>query len=262
MRRLLLLITVASGCNTPSYLFETRPLETLQDPMAMGQGGFLADTDLYIIPVRRPTMDEQTLRTEEQTALGLMQPIPWVGLRDFDIEVQYSLKNLENGKVTATLAVNGGSEFGDFLPDNYVDMTAKLEDQTPPPSLLGGTPIELAANETQTGVFREDQVGEASQDLEAIIRYPAPAGPIGTAFQVLLRNSSASRIGLEGIPAQNVMPAMVRYQLTLTASGHVVCDYSVRVRDHASKLAHPTDPDLFVDTAAVIAPPVNPLPPP
>ncbi len=224
----------------------------------MGGGAYLSDTLLYVIPVREPTMDEQTALVNEQTALGLQQPIPWAGTRDFDIEIQYSIKNLDNNKVQAIFTVNGGSEFGDFLPANYVDPTVRVQDRTPPPSLLGGTPIDLAANETKSGVFREDQVGESTLDLEAIIRYPVAAGPIATAFQVLLRNSTASRTGLDAIPEGDVIPAWVRYQMTLSATGHVVLDYAVRVRDHSNKLARPTDTPLYVDTAATLLPPVVP----
>jgi hypothetical protein len=260
MRRIFLLAVVACGCNNPTYLFQTRPLETFQDPAAMGQGGYQADTVLYVVPVRLPTMEEEMARQAEQMALGLQQPIPWAGTRDFDIEIQYSIKNLESGKVNAFFTANGGSEFGDFDPALYVDVEADEEDQVPPPSLLGGSPIELAGNETKVGVFREDQVSESTLDLEAIIRYPAAAGPVGTAFQVLLRNSTASRTGLEGIPEANILPAWVRFQLSLSATGHVVCDYAVRVRDHSGKLAKPTDPPetLFVNPAPSVPAPIQP----
>jgi len=51
---------------------------------------------------------------------------------------------------------------------------------------------------------------------------------------------------------------MVRYSFSLSANGHVVLDYSVRVRDHAGKLALPTDKNLYVKTTPcwrAVAPP-------
>jgi hypothetical protein len=50
----------------------------------------------------------------------------------------------------------------------------------------------------------------------------------------------------------------VRYQLTLVAEAHARLDYGVRVRDHNGKLAKPTDMNLYVSNAAMLAPPAAP----
>src|SRR5436305_631752 len=124
MRTRLLYLVVAPlvwGCNTPTYLREHRPLETMAEPM--GGGGYAADTDLYVLPVRRPTMDEQRARDQEQQSRGLMMPVPWVGTRDFAVQIEYSLKNLSSQTVTAYLTANGGNEFGDYVPGAYIDPT-------------------------------------------------------------------------------------------------------------------------------------------
>jgi hypothetical protein len=83
---------------------------------------------------------------------------------------------------------------------------------------------------------------------------------MNTPFEVLEHNSTVDRIGLDGIPANDVTPMMVRYQLDLSADGHAVCDYTVRVRDHNGKLGNPTDRKLFVSTAPTLAAPVAPMP--
>jgi hypothetical protein len=260
MRWLLLALVfggATAGCNNPTYLFQRRPLETQAD--AMNQGAFTADVDLYVLPVRRPSQDERRALTQERMRLGLPMNVPWVGVRDFDIEIQWSIKNLEPTAVTASFTVSGGNEFGDYDPGQYVDPTVIEEDQVAPPPLLGGTPIELAANEVRSGMFREDDLLEAATDLEAIIRYPAGGDTLATPFQVLVRHSSASRIGLESIPGNDVIPAMVRFALNLAADGHVVLDYNVRVRDHSGKLAAPpATGNLFVSVDADVAPPVAP----
>jgi hypothetical protein len=256
MRRLIFLCVVAAGCNAPTYLFQNRPLETVAP--AMGMGAFGDDTDLYVVPVRVPTPEEMQALADEQTSLGLPQPIPWVGLRDFDIEIVWSLKNLENQRTQAFVTVNGGNEFGDFDPALYVDVTLDEEDQQPPPSLLGGSPIDLGPNEVKSGVFREDQVRESATDLEAITRYPVAGDPVATAFQTLLRHSSASRTGLDAMPDAVIVPAWVRFAFRLSSAGHVVFDYTVRVRDRSGKLARPTDMPLYISTAATLPPAVPP----
>jgi hypothetical protein len=261
MKTPILFVAALAGCNTPTYLRQHRPLETQADPNG---AGYTADTDLYVFPVRRPNQEEQAARGTEQRSRGLMMEVPWVGTRDFALQIEYSLKNLSNQKVTAFLSANGGNEFGDYVPDNYIDPTKPIEDQTPPPPLLGGSPIDLGPNETKLLVFREDQIGEASLDLEAITRYPSNGDILATPFMVIAHDSSASRIGLESIPANDVTPLMVRYQFALSADGHVVCDYSLRVRilgNPDDKLSFATRGN-YVRTDAVLTPPANPLPPP
>jgi hypothetical protein len=252
------LIAAACGCNDPVFVPEHRPLETQPTMTAMG-GTIMQDVDLFVLPVRRPTQVEQQLRDAEQKRLNLMRPVPWAGVRDFDIEVEWTLKNLDAQKVRAFFTMNGGNEFGDYVPSLYINPNLPANDQTPPPPLFGGAPIDLGANETQSGIFREDQFREVGVDLEAILRYPDPSGVVATPFEVLEHDSHVSTIGLAGVPAGDVTPAMVRFALTLTASGHVSLDYIVRVRDHAGKLAAPTAKPLFVNTAPSLAPPVSPM---
>jgi hypothetical protein len=258
-RLLFMVAPLVWGCNTPTYLPEHRPLETMADPM--GGGGYAADTDLYILPIRRPTQDERTAMQNEQQSRALMMPVPWVGTRDFAVQIEYSLKNLSNQNVTAYLTANGGNEFGDYVPSAYIDPTQNVNDQTPPPPLMGGSPIELAPNETHEGVFREDQIAEASLDLEAITRYPENGDTLATPFMVIAHDSSASRIGLDSIPGKDITPLMVRYQFGLAADGHVACDYNVRVRilgNPDDKLGQPGARGLYVSTAAMLAPPAAP----
>ncbi len=256
-RLTLLLVVAAAGCNNPTYLLERRPLET-QAP-GMGMNGYQPDTDLFVLPVRRPTNAERKALQTEQMNLGLTMPVPWAGTRDFDIEIEWTVKNLDAMPVTAVISLNGGNEFGDYVPGMYVDPTLPPEEQTPPPQLLGGTPMDLAANEVRDGVFREDDMHEASVDLEAITRYPATdAGTLGTPFEVIEHNSTISSVGLENVPMSDVTPAFVRYAFTLSANGHVAFDYTVRVRDHALKLASPTAQNLYISTDAVLTPPAAP----
>jgi hypothetical protein len=257
--RFLLLVVTAAGCNDPTYLSERRPLET-HPALSPSMTGYADDSDLYVLPVRRPTPDERTALAGEQRRRNLPMPVPWAGTRDFSIEIEYSVKNLESRPVQAFFKLDGGNEFGDYVPAAYIDPNANPEDQVTPPSLQGGSPIELAANEVKPGVFREDQLDEAAIDLEAIIRYPNPNAVRDAPFIVIEHLSSASALGLEFVPSGDVTPAMVRYRFTLSADGHVVADYSVRVRDRSDKLATPGARGLFVSTAGALAPPVAPQP--
>jgi hypothetical protein len=192
----------------------------------------------------------------------LPDPVPWAQARDFDIEIQYSVKKLEMQKMTVLVTCNGVNEFGDYVPAMYIEPTANDEDQAPPPNLLASPPLELEPGATVTGVFREDQLRESALDLEAITRYPSAGDVMATPFIVIEHRSNVSSLGLDAIPTGDVTPAHVRYQLGVSADGHVVLDYTVRVRDHNGKLARPTDKDLYVNDAAALPPPAAPMPTP
>jgi hypothetical protein len=262
MREILILMSglLLAGCNNPVYLAMNRALETRADPM--GMGGYVADTDLWVLPVRFPTMVEQQKLVDLQNQKMLPMPVPWISTDDFDIEINWSMKNLDaQPNMASFIALVGGNEFGDYDPTQYIDPTAPPEDQNPPPVLLGGSPIHLEANEVVTGVFREDQIAECSIDLEAITRYPSADGAMATPFEVIEHLSTTSGQGLDGVPLGDVTPLMVRFMMTLTSGGHVALDYSVRVRDHHDKILSPTsDPALlYVPTDAHLAPPAAPM---
>jgi len=251
---LIFLALAACGCNDPVYLTDNGPIETAPAMM----GGFAPAQGLYVLPVRRPKPNERQLLQQLQQQLMLPDAVPWAQAKDFDIEIEWSVQNLDMMAATVIVAVDGGNEFGDYVPGMYIDPNANEEDQTPPPDLLTTEPLVIQAGATQTGVFREDDLQESALDLEAITRFPSGGDALATPFMVIEHRSNISRIGLEGIPPNDVTPAHVRYQFTVTADAHVVMHYTVRVRDHNGKLALPTDKNLYVSTDATLAPPVAP----
>ena len=249
MRLLALSCIAALGCNNPIFLREPRVLETTPHPDPTIQG-YVADSALFILPVRRPSVEEIQLLTTEAQARMLTAPIPWAAARDFEIEIEYTIQNLEAQTVQALFFLNGGNEFGDYLPALY--RSPDLQSPDPPP-LLGNTPIVLESHATHSGIFREDEIREASIDLEAIVRFPLN-DPFVTPFVVIAHLSSVSPDGLDNIPASDVTPEMARFRFTLESEGHVKADYVVRVRDHGGKLDRGDLSQLYIPTAAEIAP--------
>jgi len=254
---LLVLALAACGCNDPVYLQDNGPLETAPAQGMMG-GGFAPATGLYVLPVRQPTKTERQALGQLQQQLMLPDQVPWAQAKDFDIELEWSVKNVDTTPATVIVALDGGNEFGDYVPGNYIDPNANEEDQAPPPDLLTSPPLVIPPGATQTGVFREDDLQESALDLEAITRFPSGGDALATPFMVIEHRSNVSQIGLEGIPPHDVTPAHVRYAFTVSADAHVVMDYNVRVRDHNGKLAKPTDKNLYVNDAATVMPPVAP----
>ena len=242
--------------NNPTYIKGVRSLETTR----VEEGVINPDQALFVLPIRRPTAAQMQKLADEQTTLGLEQPVPWVTRDDFGIEIRFSIKNLENRAATAFVTLDGGNEFGDYQPGLYVDLSVPAADRVTPPSLVGGSPIVLAPNQTLDGIFREDQIHEAGLDIEAITRYPDMTALLDVPFVVIQRRSYADKTGLENIPAGSPIPAMTRLLLQLGADGHVALDYVVRARPltHRDLLRPATDSDLYVPTDASLAPPVMP----
>jgi hypothetical protein len=252
------LVLAACGCNDPVYLAETAPIENAPAPAGSMMNGFAPATALYVLPVRQPTAKERQALGQLQQRLMLPDQVPWAQARDFDIQIQWSVKNLDAAKQTIIVTLDGGNEFGDYVPSAYIDPNANEEDQAPPPPLVTSEPLVVEPGATVEGVFREDDLQESALDLEAITRFPSGGDALATPFMAIEHRSNVSRLGLEGLPPNDVTPAHVRYQLTLIADAHAVLDYSVRVRDHNGKLAKPSDKNLYVNDAAMLPPPVMP----
>jgi hypothetical protein len=254
----------AGGCNQPVFIAENRPLSAVAQPTMAGQDAnmVLSDTDLFVLPVHKPTSDEAKALKTEQEKLGLKMPVPWVGVRDVAIEVDWTIKNLSPMPNMVRVTINGGNEFGDYEPMLYVIDADNPDDQQSPPNMLNnGDFIAIDGNAVLTGIFREDELANAALDLEAVTRYPAPNVGMNEPYEVFLRNPTASRVGLEGIPANDVTPAVVRMNILLEAMAPAALDYTVRVRENGNprdKLAAHGDKNLYVSTVAVLAPPVLP----
>jgi hypothetical protein len=229
----------SAGCNGPVYLTEYRSLQT---SAADGGMGFASDTDTFTIPIRPPTADERRQLDQEQMQKGLPMPVPWVGVRDLPIEVEYTLKNLDAQAGKAFFTLLGGDEFGAYNPGAYFNPLDP--NAVAPPPLAGSSPVDLAPNATAQLTFREDDLAEAGIDLEAIVRYPGPSDPT-IPFKVLNSRSSASNIGLTAIPPNDVTPAMIGLTFTLTADVHVQADYVVRVRNLTGRLAPAGSNNLY-----------------
>jgi hypothetical protein len=93
--------------------------------------------------------------------------VPYVVVGDLDVSIEWTARNLDPEPGQLRILVNGASPFFAYEPSLLV--VDPEEDPTPPP-LLGDVPIDVPALGEVSGVFREDQLREASIDLELITR--------------------------------------------------------------------------------------------
>ena len=215
----------AAGCaDDPIYV---------DGPMAVevaGDGG--TATASLLLPIRLETMTEMEARTARMTELGVM--VPFVTRDDLELSVEWTVKNLSDADGVARVQMNGANEWYAYNPAAFV---VDVEDQDAPPPLTGDVPLEIAAGDERSGVFREDQLAEASLDLELITR--AGVTPFAALLDVHEDWDEMTDTAGMTVPSA-AFAGLVRIDMTLIADRHMVLEFAVRARDHR-------DPNLLHD---------------
>ena len=208
------------------------------------------------MPVRLETEEELEDRTALEAELAIQ--VPFVTRDELLVSVEWVIRNLSDEDGSARIHVNGANEYFAYVPIAFV--IDPEEDEEPPP-LLGDIPLDVPASGSISGVFREDQLKEAANDLELITR--GGLNPFAARLQNHedLRDFTDSGGAL--IPAE-AFAQLIRFDLTLIANRHMVLEYTVRVRDdrdpqylHDELLAAPAE-ELTVFAPADFAPVVAP----
>lgn len=221
----------------------------------MDTGTVTATIDL---PIRLEEEDELADRQALAAELGV--EVPYVKADDLKVSVEWSIVNRSDERGTATVFVNGATEFAAYVPQNFV--IDPDEDEEPPP-LMGGVPLILEGGETRSGVFREEQILEGSIDLE--LMYRAAYNPFAA---VLEQNMTTTEIvdGAGATVPADVFASMIRFDIVFSANREMALRYSIRVRDQRGilhdKLLNPDDPAELTAFAPVdIMPPMAPMMP-
>jgi hypothetical protein len=226
---------VLVGCaNDPVYLPAPMGLEADGD----GTQGIVAEAkSQLLLPINLETEEDRVIREARSAELGVQ--VPYVKLGDIEVSVEWTIKNLLDVEGIALVELDGATEFFEYDPDVIVLST---EDEAPPtPGLEGNIPLHIPANATVSGVFREDQLREASIDLDQITR--ANANPFA-AMLTVNKNDQTIQPFLPPVVDQPAMPdptatpipreafaQIVRVDLVFAPSHHMVLEYTVRVRD-------------------------------
>lgn len=203
------------------------------------------NTGSLLLPIRLEKPDEMERRAAAATELGVM--VPFVTRDDLELEVEWTVKNLSDMDGVARVQMNGANEWFSYNPAVFV----VGEDENSPPPLAGDVPLEIAAGDEVSGVFREDELAEAALDIELITR-----GGITPFTAVLNNQEDLDEFDAGGVPVpEGAWAALVRIDMILIANQHMVLEYAVRARDHR-------DPPLLHDDL-MAAPPeeLQPLAP-
>jgi hypothetical protein len=263
------------GCaNDPVYIPAPEAMEAgLMDAMGMRSE---AKASLQL-PIKTETEADAAKRAA--LAAELMVDVPYVRIGDLEIEIEWTIENLDDETAgLAEIELDGANEL--FSYDPTLIILNPDDDEAPPtPGLEGNVPLEVPAGAKITGLFTEDQVREAAIDLDQItrgnvnpFRATLTISKNAKTFQPLTppmpgdENYVQEPIGAP-IPRE-AFAALTRIDLVFKATTFMKLEYNVRVRDlrgilHELLLTAVTDEpgELQAFEPMVYAPaPVTPAP--
>jgi len=252
------------GCqelNTPLYFKGT-------DIVATG-GEETPPTTGLSLRFRDPTQKEREALQMQADALGYGMDVPWVSRDKVHIELLYKITNTSNvaddgspaeGRTgTFNVLVDGATEYTKYDYQIVSDAIAMGDpDEAVFFPLMQSMPKMLAAGQSYSGLLREDDFDEGSLDIDALGRWldADPASP--TFAGVLINDSDVNPVGLNLVPANVVLPALVEINVILQTDVKMTCEYVVRVRDDDDRLLHNDSDTLYETSPTLFQPAVMP----
>lgn len=235
MRAAFVWIPIIAACaNDPVYLSGPGNLEA---GLAGDDGELAIARASLALPIEPESSSDAADRAARTAELGV--DVPYVKVGDIEVAVEWTIKNLDTENPgTARVQLNGANERFAYDPG----LVPVIDEDIEAPGLEGDVPLALAAGATISGLFREDQLREASIDLDAITR--ANVNPFAATLRVD-KNADAIQPVTPYDPANPDVPQMpvgdpipreafrqiVRVDLVFRADRHMVLEYSIRVRD-------------------------------
>ena len=249
MRRLsaLALLCVA-GCSDVSYIgdagFETFAMTADTPPFATGEENAVYLVEQTIeLPIREP-------RPERFDALSIIPEgitipyarLPWVTRHDYEVQIDYTVINLEDVTRRVTLQLNGGNEFHEYFPGFIIE-----DDEVVVEFSGWEETVVLEPLGRHSGTIREEEIDEIAVDLATVVNGVTNANTI-------VHPNSHSAHDPRAIPfVPSVVPALVAFRLGLRTEGppgddpenpppapNLVVEWTLRTRDPENRIVRPT----------------------
>jgi len=229
------------GCaNDPEYIPAPMTMEAGVPDMTMM--GMLSEAKASLtLPIKTESAADKTKRDALSTQLGVM--VPYVKVGDLELDVEWTIKNLDNKDGQAKIELNGANEFFSYDP-SIIILNPDDEEAPPTPGLNGDVPIDVPAGGTVSGLFTEDQLREASIDLDQItrgnvnpFRATLTISKNAPSFQPMTPPDPKSMEPMMGqkpigepIPRE-AFAEITRIDLVFKPDTHMTLEYNVRIRD-------------------------------
>jgi hypothetical protein len=256
----------AIGCtNSPVYL--PSPVR-LEGGVEVGlEGELIPATGSLAVPVVIESAEDAAERAALQADLPAEVEVPYVRVGDLAISVEWTITNQTDMPGNATVQLNGANQFFAYDPSTLVLGTGREAPQAP--GLAGDTPIDVPARGSISGLFREDQLVEASIDLDQITR--GRITPFKARLQINKHLEEFAQLepmmfddqgeplpqAETGIVVPRVaIPQLLRVDLVFAPDRPMNLEFTVRVRDVRGELL----PDLLLDAPVDELQPLAPMP--
>lgn len=192
------------------------------------------------LPIKVPTSAELADRTAGARAYrGLPFPrLPWVERGELELQIDFTLSNLDDQDREVDVIVNGANEFDEYVPG----VTIVEEDPIPLHSQWEKR-YEVKANSRISGTVREEDLDEAAVDLATVVN-GAPNSDEVVYFE---NKSTTDPRSKKYIP--EVIPGLVAVRLGLRTNqaATLLLEASIRVRDVGDKLADEDEPHMRIE---------------
>jgi len=234
-----------SGLNAPLY-FAGDTIESMGNDEVFPTSGLT-------LRFRAPTELERMRLDEQRAAAGYDMDIPWVSRDKVHIEITYRVTNLSDRAGAFALIVDGANEYTQY--DTQAVAEAIGGDDPIILPLITTVAIMVEPGASYSGIVREDDFAEGELDLDALGRWNDADAASPTFAGVLINRSDVNPIGMNLVPPNLVVPAMVQVDVRLRSTVAMRCEYYVRVRDDDDRLWHNDADDVYQPSPALFQPP-------
>lgn len=231
-------LCLIAGCaNDPVYIPGPMALEAgVVDGMGVRSIGSVQ----LPLPIKTETTKDAAARAELAAELAPVE-VPYVRVGDIELDVEWTIRNLEMTECLAEIQLNGANEYFAYDPATLV-LDPEDDDPPDPPGLQGDIPLHIPAGGTIAGLFTEDELREAAIDLDQItrgnvnpFRATLTVSKNAQMFQPLTPPMPADDDYMQ-TPAGPAIPRaafaqITRIDLVFKPECHMVLEYNVRVRD-------------------------------
>lgn len=221
---LIVSLLLTSACaEDPRYVYPDGPISAT--PVVDDEAPPIPPVQL-VLPIRLEEASEAEDRTALAAELGV--EVPFVSIEDIDLSLEWTITNLEESDAQVRILLTGANEYFAYVPESFV---VDPEEEPTPPPLAGDVPLIVPAGGSISGVIREDQVREASLDLELITR-----GGLNPFAAILESHAGLSEVPVEGGTAipEEALASLIRFDLGLRTNRSVRMSYALRARSHVS----------------------------
>jgi hypothetical protein len=249
MRRLLALSLISlTGCSDVSYVgdagFQQFAMTAATPALAVGEESALYLVEQTIeLPIREPRPAQfDALSTIPEGVTIPYARMPWVKRHDYEIQIDYTIINLDDAQRRVTVVLNGGNEFHEYMPGFIIDDEEVIVEFSGWENTLVLEPLGRAS-----GTIREEEIDEIAADLATVVNGVTNANTI-------VHPNSQSAHDPRAIPfVPSVVPALVALRLGVRTEGpagddpmmpppapNLVVEWTLRVRDTKDRVVRPS----------------------